>query len=366
MPRSSTSGSEPVEVPPPRPVARPAVSGAPISGPRRRGALRWAVLAVVVALLAGEGAARALEPLPPDRTWPDAESQWKADHAASVAAAGGREDLIVAGSSVTDAALDPTMILAAGDLDGTGYSYAQEGSPAVTTARFLRAAVLDQVRPETVVIGLDPGDIGAVPGRIEALDRAMRASRGYRLAAGTPTLADRIADAAARRSALVAHRQLLRDPYRLWLERGEEGPPAFLDPTSGALLRHRDEAYVPPPADYGRGRTSPPGELDRQIGALDDLIADLHERGVRVVVVELPQFRRAYEPLVGAAALARSHDAVTALTDRRCADHLDLRDEAQDQRFWADTSHVNGAGTALLSAALGEWLAEHPTARTGC
>jgi hypothetical protein len=109
----------------------------PVTHRRTRSVVAWALVCTVLALLAAELAVRALAPLPPNRTWPDDESQFKFEHAAEVQRSGGREPLIFAGSSVSDAAFDPEVVEEAAGLDVDSFYYAQEGSLDSSTAKFL-------------------------------------------------------------------------------------------------------------------------------------------------------------------------------------------------------------------------------------
>jgi hypothetical protein len=371
---SSTSSSDPeaTEHEAPEPAVGDAPAGddgghqvRPVQHRSTRSVVLWALGLTVVMLLIGELGARALGPLPRNRTWPDAESQFKAEHAEAVQQRGGREELVFAGSSVSDAAFDPEAVVEAGDLDVDAFSYAQEGSLSATTARFLEAAVIDQVDPDVVVLGVFPGDIGASPTNAAALGDELGESRGYRIASGNANLGDRIEDAASSRSALVAHREILRDPYRLaqWVR--QPSTPSFLDADTGALLRHRDATFTPADPD-DEGDDDPLAPIEPEVQAIEDLAASLAAEGRRLVVVELPVYEAEWDESDYPGALATTHEAMVRVDEAGCAERLDLRDLAQDEQYWSDTAHVNGKGTELISQAVGEWLAANPDAPTDC
>jgi hypothetical protein len=339
----------------------------PVTHRRTASVVRWAIGCTVAVFLVAELVVRVLEPLPPNRTWPDQESQFKADHATQVERSGEREPLIFAGSSVSDAAFDPDAATAAAGLDVESFNYAQEGSLASTTARFLGAAVLDQVDPDTVVLGVFPGDIGAAPTHAAALGDELDGSRGYRLASGTPNLGDRIDHTASRHSSLVAHREILRDPYRLaqWLRR--PFTPGFLDARTGALLRHRDLTYDPEPdAEVDRDRADELAPVGPEVQAIKDLARSLSEQGRRLVVVELPVYRPGFDVGPDADAYEVTHQAMLDVEAETCAERIDLRDLAPDPSRWADASHVNAKGTEAISQAVGEWLAVNPEGPADC
>lgn len=362
MSRSSTSSSEHVtEAAGDRPTATPEARHR-----RTRSIVAWSVAFSVLFLLAAEVGTRAMGDLPANRTWPDVESQYKAEHAEAVAASEGREPLIFAGSSVSDAAFDPAIVTRAAGTDSDSFNYAQEGSLAATTARFLDAAVIDQVDPDVVVLGVFPGDIGASPTNAAALGDELAASRGYRLASGNPTVADRIDDAASSRSALIAHREILRDPVRLlqWLR--APSTPTILDADTGALLRHRDQQWDPDQAtggDLHAGDATVP--VAPQVQAIEDLAEELAARGTRLVVVELPVLEDS-PAAPDEAARSLTHAAMVDIEASGCAERLDLRSVGQDVTYWSDPVHVNEAGTELVSKAVGEWLAQNPDAPEGC
>lgn len=309
--------------------------------------------------------ARALGPLPVDRTWPDVEAQVKADHAATVARRGGREQVVFAGSSIADAAFDPAVVVDGRD-GVSSYNYAQEGSAAATAADFLRAAVLAQVRPEVVVLGLTPNELNDGGTRQRELEELQRGSRGYRVAAGVPTVADRIDTAFTSRSDLLAHRQVIRNPYRLLRERGTTTTTPWNDPDTGALLRHRDEAYAAPVPTDAQGRARRDAVWGNfavgghQLAAVRDLAGEVHDRGAALVVVELPVFLPGFLATVpdGADLLEQTHEALVDLDEEGCVERLDLRASLQSARFWSDPVHVNGVGTDAIARAVGAWLAE--------
>ncbi len=342
----------------------------PVAHRRTRTVLLWAIACSVVVLLVAELFVRALAPLPANRTWPDAESQFKAEHAAAVQASGGTEPLIFAGSSVSDAAFDPAVAAEAAGLDVDSFNYAQEGSLSSTTARFLEAAVLDQVDPDTVVLGVYPGDIGAAPTNAAALGDELSRSRGYRLASGNPTLGDRIDDAFSRRSDLIAHREILRDPYRLaqWLR--SPTTPAFLDAETGSLLRHRDATYTAPEPVDNAGDAGDAGDqlapIEPEVAAIKDLADTLASQGKRLVVVELPVYGAGWDEATSPGALDTTHEAMLDVEAAGCAERLDLRSLVQQERYWSDAAHVNGDGTEVISRAVGDWLAANPEAPTDC
>ena len=102
-----------------------------------------------------------------------------------------------------------------------------------------------------------------------------------------------------------------------------------------------------------------------EVAAIEQLAEDLAARGTRLVVVELPV--RASAPGAPDAKARRvTHEAMVGVEEAGCAERLDLRDLVQDDRYWSDASHVNGAGTQEISEAVGAWLAENPDSPEGC
>lgn len=333
-----------------------------------------AVAVLVVLLLAGERFARAVAPLPADRVWPDVEAQVKADHAQEVGARDGREEVIFTGSSISDAAFAPDVVAGGVPGDLSMYNYAQEGSAAATSAEFVRVAVLDQVDPDLVIMGLTSNELNDGGTTQRELEELQRNSRGFRVAAGTPTVADRINEWFTTRSDLLAHRPVLRDPYRLFREHGTTAKAPWNDPDTGALLRHRENSYEAPVTDdpeaaarleavYGNFAVG-----GHQLSAVRDLAAAVRDRGGSLVVVELPVFLPGFLATIddGAALLEKTHDALVELEQEACVERLDLRSMLQEERYWSDPVHVNGAGTQAISTAVGAWLAERGLDRTRC
>jgi hypothetical protein len=161
----------------------------------------------------------------------------------------------------------------------------------------------------------------------------------------------------------VAHREILRDPYRLALWVRSPSTPSLLDADTGALLLHRDATFTPTDPDPGDDQLAP---IEPEVQAIEDLAASLAAEGRRLVVVELPVYEAGWDESDHPGARATTHEAMVRVEEAGCAERLDLRGLAQDERYWSDAAHVNGEGTELISRAVGEWLAANSDAPADC
>lgn len=213
---------------------------APVTTTRRRFGRARVAAVVVLVLLAGEAGARLL----PDELVE--EQAWPVTHAAVErqlrrAAQDGPVDVVVVGASHVVRAVDPVAV---GDALG-GVTVVNAGvlaAPPGETAAWTLDVVLPTVTPEVLVIGITPAELGT---RLALRPEMLLDSPGYRRAAGTPNLLDRIETY----SDLAQARTLLRTPWtavqrvRLWDRLRDERAPlgsfAFLpdEPTGDDAWR---------------------------------------------------------------------------------------------------------------------------------
>lgn len=111
----------------------------------------WIVASgVLCALLVGEGALRVLEPyIPPPSPWPTVETQVKS---AQLVTLSHEVDVVLLGSSVTEAAVDPELLGVTGK--GVAYNSALPFSTPLSNEVWLDEVVLEHVSPSIVIIGV--------------------------------------------------------------------------------------------------------------------------------------------------------------------------------------------------------------------
>jgi hypothetical protein len=332
------------------------------------------IAALLLVLLAFEGAARWLEPrIPEPVTWSNPFAQAKYRQLEDLAATGGAE-IVFLGSSIVNANIDAAAI--GTELGTTAYNAGLPSSNIPLWDEYLRTVVLDLACPTVVVIGVGIRDSNDnLPG-FDNYVPAYRASVGRRELTGELSLLERIETWAADISAFVRLRPRLREPGNVfaWLRTGR---------APGWTEKDLDEAgrylgFVDDPnraqeqvadvqqrvfADYSVG--------GRQFDALIAAATAAREHGAQVVLLDLPSMETLTAKALpnGRSDLDAYHAAVDHL-----AEHLDAplfrapaMNDAED--FYADLYHMNERGARVLSAQLSAWLADQDLgfgSRSGC
>lgn len=333
-------------------------------GATRRHLLLFAGAAVAV-LLGAEGVARVLEPaLPETERWPDAATTVKVAQMDELGCA----DLVLVGNSMARDAFDPAAIGEATGVDA--YNAALDAASPAQLERWLPHEVVPRLRPTTVVWALTSPDLNdEAPAGRAAFD-AYDTSIGGRV-----DLLGRAQDELVARSALVAHRDALGDPATLWTAVGDRlggddapradvaGIPGLIGPRGQGLSR-RDLSYRP--GDPVATRIVSDQLLaDFDLGGVQqrhaaDLIRSLTDRGVEVVLVQLPvtdEFIALHPD--GGDDWGEYRAAMRTLAAGTGARLVDLSDGFEPDEF-ADTHHLNADGAARVSARLAEELGRLP------
>jgi hypothetical protein len=340
----------------------------PATGSSHRPPRRWrrtivalATVAVLV-LVAGELAARALDAyLPEPVLWHDAATQAKVAQMDTLAAPASGVDVVVAGNSMARDAFVPERFIAADPGHRSAYNASLDAASPALLDRWVGEEVEPRLRPATFVLALASLDVNGNA-------RAGQAARaGYDDAPlSRPGAAGDLEAALVRRSALLQHREQLRDLGALWSAadrlRAGEAVPRDEPPTAGGVLGRLGEGRTRQRLRY-RGPSAGTAFLTSQLlndFQMDDvlfseeraLIDRLRAAGADVVVVVLP-VTADYQDLHpgGSATFARFLDRVRQLGAEAGVPVVDLHDQAALDGF-ADTHHLNGAGAEAFSAAL--------------
>lgn len=324
---------------------------------------RWArtALAAVAVLVAGELAARTLAPhLPAPDLWADTATATKVAQLDRLAESEGCVDVLFVGSSMTRDGLDPGRFTAADPLDRRAYNAALDAAGPALLRRWLEDTVLARVDTTTVVIGVASFDLNE-SARIVASALAAHGDAPY----SATGLVNELEAWSVRHSALVRHRAALRDPEELagavgrWW-RGERADRPSPDGIPGVLaadghgLSRRTLRYD---GDLGPQRFVRDQLLnDFAMGAageaaLVDLVGSLQARGIDVALLPLPVTDDyvAQHPR-GAADQAAFEAALTRVAEHTGAALLEA--PPVPASAFADTHHLNAAGSDLLSGAL--------------
>jgi hypothetical protein len=334
-------------------------------GATRRHLLLFAGAALAV-LLAAEGVARVLEPaLPEPERWPDATTAVKVAQMDAL----GCTDLVLVGNSMARDAFDPELVGEATGVDA--YNASLDAASPAQLARWLPDEVIPRLDPTTVVWAVSSPDLNdeAPAGRaaFEAYDTSI---------GGREDVLGRAQDELAQRSVLVAQRDALRDPPTLWTAVGDRlagdevprtdgsGIPGLIGPRGQGLSR-RELTYRPDDPVATRIVTD---QLltDFDLGGAqqrhaDELVHALTRRGIEVVLVQLP---------VTEEFIALHPDGADDWDDYRAAMRtlaadtgtrlVDLTDGFDADGAFADTHHLNAAGSTRVSAHLAAELGALP------
>ena len=328
---------------------------------RRPGWWRRFGLSLLVTLLVAEGVARVIAPyLEPVGRWPRADY---IGHEKGLAARADDLDLLVLGSSVVGRDLSPDRLR---DIGGpaVGYNYWLAGPPMRSIDLLVTDAVLQRVSPAVVVLGVTMREFVDGPSARAHLE-ALRQSPGFQAASGRSGLIDRLDDGLQRVSVLARHRTDFRDPVQL--ARNIEAEPLVPERlgADGYLLDRGDDQLADEPAAHVAqeeavmaGYELNPGDVE----ALGHLLGVLRERGIEVLVVNLPVTER----FIAMADDGRAdYDAylrqVRAATEEGGAGWLDTMDRTWPDYLFADVNHLNDQGATHLQPLVLDALKRLPT-----
>lgn len=317
-------------------------------------------MSLLVTLLAAEGVARIIAPdLAPVGRWP------RADYAGHEAGLGPRAadlDLLVLGSSVVGRDISPDRLR---DLGGpaVGYNYWLAGPPMRSIDLLATDVLLRRVTPPVVVVGLTMREFTDGPSARNHLE-ALRQSPGFLAASGRLGWIDRLDDGLQRASVLARHRTEFRDPVQLArniaaapLVPERLGPDGYMLDRGGDHLADEPAAHVAQEEAVMAGYEVNPGDVE----ALRHLLAELGERGSRVLVVNLPVTER----FIAMADDGRAdYDdylrQVRAAAEEGGAAWLDAMDRSWPDHLFADVNHLNDQGAARLHPVVLDALGELP------
>lgn len=308
------------------------------------------LVAAVVALLAAEGAARAVEPsLPPPPGWPNLEIADKHD----AIRRHGAVDLLVLGSSVADAGIDPATLPDTVAGDRGGYNSALLSASLQVTATWATEIAVPELDPDTVVLGVSTGDLVA---RAPGLDDWFFGAPEVRRLLGEESRADRLERWLSERSTLVRARSQLRDPGVV-LDAIRLGTPPSNVTDAGLNTTLHGRPFDARPAVIAGITAALAGyTIDAtQLEVLGDLTGSMVADGIRVVVVTMPYA----EVYVGCHPRGQADiddfEAAIAATVTGAGGEV-VSFGVFDEALMADPLHLNEQGARLLTAQLADYL----------
>jgi hypothetical protein len=301
---------------------------------------------VVVAL--AEGAARPLaQHLVPVEPWPDTAYS---SHDELLSVAGDDLDLLVVGSSSVGIAIRPGDLTEDGAA-GLGYNYWLAGTPMRSVELLTREVLLDRSSPSTVIIGVTMREFTSTLS-LDTHLAALEASPAFRNAAGRQAWLDPLDDWLQRHSALARHRAAFRDPIKLKDELLAPATVPDLVEGDGHIDGRGDNSLADEPADHlaqERAAMAHFTVAPAEVTALGDLLDELHQRGIRALVVNLPVTDQFIGMADGGQTAYDSY--VTVVEDATLSHHgewLDAMQQSWPDRYFGDVSHVNELGIQEL------------------
>jgi hypothetical protein len=288
---------------------------------RSRRNLAWVSIGVVLVLAMAEGGLRVFgDGLPVRNNWPTAETGAKYELLRQLPEA----DVVFLGSSITEAAVDPSKFAGASGV-GSAFNSGIPFSSPFSNEWWLNEVVLENVEPQLVVIGLTAwsGGRGAerdplLPGLQLALDSGKDAPLALLRQAGVLSEWDR-------RKADEAVRAFLTD----------------LGHQTGYYDRSIDDAS---PLDLPTGPSEMPED---EAEAVDRMIDTLNERGIDAIVLIEPG---RYPGDNGTMDYERYISSVLRHRDDWGVPVVDTFNQDWDRSLFADLAHFNRQGTESYTA----------------
>lgn len=318
---------------------------------QRQLAIGGAVIAAV--LLLANLCASAIGPhLSEPLYWPTYEIQHKYQRMLTARRLG----VVFVGDSVLDTGANPALM---GRACSSGcYNASLAGEPLPVLEEWTTKILLRHFHPSTVVVGFDASVLnGNLPGQ-GGLARQFHGSRPIAIAEGRGDILDRLDSWLHSHVSLYKYRAVLRHPFKdpAGSAAGVYNPPlsavgwnsdfiggklsaALAAEAAGAPLNTPLTSFVESPA---------------KVHELGQFIAQLRRQGVAVVFVSMPVPPAYLATIPGGRATYTK--AVTDMTaEARVSGATVLAQGIWPTSVFADRVHLNGAGTARLSA----WLGRH-------
>jgi hypothetical protein len=329
---------------------------------RRRSAIAIGLVAVV--LLGAEVTAQAIGTrLPKPLRWHSWEAQVKVDAMHKLRRAGGA-DFVALGDSMMNVALDPAKLVSTMPGDCFAYNASLSGVSPRIMQPWAERSVLPRLRPRAVLIGLQTFDLNEnEANRKRFLDRVVE-SPGAQHEWFSPSILDRVDAAVSRRSALYRDRTVLREPQILLRAVRKRVRPALGEARAvgelGEMRRRLNDHIVPDPRYDQRVRALLRGFRTGGTDwhALEGLLATIKKAGAHPYIVIMPVHPR-YADLHpgGREGYLSAKRLLSTLASANGARIIDL-DRLDEDRYFADLNHLNGAGTEWFSTTLARELAK--------
>jgi hypothetical protein len=325
------------------------------------------VLVLVLVLTVAELGVRTIEPdLPAPASWGNPFADLKTEQLTERAAPGrGPTEVVLVGSSVVNAGLDPTRLAsAAGEPDLAVYNAALPSFPPEQWPSWIVEVVQPTLGPSVVVLGVSIRDLNGTTADLVHESR-FRDSVGFRRATGRAGGLERLDATVSERSALVRHRAALRRPGSVVARtRGEEveGWPRLEVDADGRYLGFDDDDSHRPRPDRLDGlrdgilRDFRAGGL--RLDAVARVVDGLRDAGVEVALLRMPAMNDVLVDgeVVPRAEAARFDELLRDLAADRGLAFVDASELDDRPELFSDEYHLRARGVAELSDLVGRQL----------
>lgn len=322
--------------------------------------LRHVLLLALTVLLVAEVGVRLVEDrLPPPPDWYTPEYGVKEGQIDRLAGRGGAS-VVLLGSSVIDVAVDPV------GLDGPltsarpAYNAGLIGANLEMVDVWSEHVVEPALAPDVVVIGVSSRDVNANGAGLESQTPGFYALPAVERLLGTESTLERVERRAGDLSRLVRYRTVLRRPLEALF--GYDAPDRNLaQNTDLGLELHLADLEYQGGADVDDFfRREPLRDFalsTRQLDAVRDLVERHQARGTRVVLLDVPVTSQyvALHPR-GEADYRDYEVALNVLAAQLGIELVDTGTWTPDA--FSDPLHLNGVGTAQLTALLDAYLTD--------
>lgn len=319
----------------------------------RRAAARTTAITVVVAVLLAETAVRVFgSNLPVDLRWPFRDIGEKFQQMSTIEAAGREFDVVFVGSSMTQIGIDPESFSEESGV--TAYNAAFTNASTEALELWTLNIVEPLIHPDTVVLGLSSRELNDRGVGLRDVSRLLLESPGYRRFTA-PNLALRLEATMDRISQLFRLRRSLRRPEMVAKAILGRSQSAF-----GALGERslRDLPYAFPRAFAQEFETRQLNNFTmggEMLTALEGLASSLRERGIKLVIVNMPVTRDYLTLHPNGNEDYRSYlEMLKSFCELADVPLIDAYAAISDPSLFKDPVHLGPEGQELLSASLGE------------
>jgi hypothetical protein len=309
-------------------------------------------------LLICELAARAVAlHLPPPGGWYSREVQAQVARMEELEA-NGETCLAFVGSSTVGAAIAPEVLTSTLGRDDWYVAWVA-GANARVLNPWTEEIVVSKLAPQFVVIGVTSFELNDAYSAESVLDSYIE-SPGRHEAIGSIGLRDRISDAMTEVSAFFELRPYLRSPAEFVARLTGRIP--SMAPEHGQFDGARNTGYAEEPDGMARVRayvdTFSLGE--RTTSALERTIEELRAQGRTVALVALAVLESEWASWHehGMADIEAYRESLAAIGERHNVPLFAYPGELQDESLYRDPIHLNGEGSSLFTARLGEDLGQ--------